>query len=107
MEHHNSIALCEAVAELTNQMLLAAREQDWDRLTDLESSCAQYIEQLKIMKDALPLSSEAQKRKVASIKRILADDREIRNLVSPWMARLSVMINSSQTEKKLTRAYGQ
>lgn len=107
MEHHNSIALCEAVAELTNQMLLAAREQDWDRLTDLEGSCAQYIEQLKIMKDALPLSSEAQKRKVASIKRILADDREIRNLVSPWMARLSVMINSSQTEKKLTRAYGQ
>lgn len=107
MEYHNTIVLCEAVAELTNQMLLAARQQDWDRLTELESSCAQYIEQLKMMKDALPLSSDAQQRKVASIKRILADDREIRNLVSPWMARLSSMINSSQTEMKLTRFYGQ
>lgn len=107
MEYHNTIALCEAVAELTNQMLLAAQQQDWDRLTDLEGSCARHVEQLKTMKDAAPLPSDARQRKVASIKRILADDREIRNLVSPWMVRLNSMINSNQTEKKLTRAYGQ
>ncbi|HSH71467.1 MAG TPA: flagellar protein FliT [Methylophilaceae bacterium] len=107
MDHHNTIALYEAVAELTNQMLLAAKQQDWDKLAELELSCAQYVEKLKSVEDAVPLPSEARERKVASIKSILADDREIRNLVSPWMVKLNSMINSNQTEKKLTQAYRQ
>lgn len=105
MEYQNTIALYEAVAELTNQMLLAAKRQDWDKLTELERICAQHIESLKIIKDALPLPSDARERKVASIKSILADDREIRNLVSPWMVRLNLMINSGQMESKLKRIY--
>jgi len=107
MDHHNTIALYEAVAQLTNQMLVAAKQQDWDKLTELESSCAQYVERLKSMEDTTPLPVEARERKVASIKSILADDREIRNLVSPWMVKLNSMINSNQTEKKLTQAYRQ
>ncbi len=106
MAYHNTIALYEAVAGLTKQMLLAAKQQDWDKLTELERSCAQHVETLKIIEDALPLTSDARERKVASIKSILADDREIRNLVSPWMVRLNSMMNSNQTEKKLTSAYG-
>jgi len=107
MEHYNTIALYEAVAKLTNQMLLAAKQQDWDKLAELESSCALYVEQLKATEDAAPLPTEARERKVASIKSILADDREIRNLVSPWMVKLNSMINSNQTEKKLTHTYRQ
>lgn len=105
MEHQNTIAIYETVAQLTKQMLVAARQQDWDKLEELETSCAQHVAQLKTMEDALPLASDARERKVASIKSILADDREIRNLVSPWMVRLNTLINSYHTESKLTRAY--
>jgi len=105
MEHQNTITLYESVASLTNQMLLAAKQQDWDKLTELESSCAQHVAKLKIIEDALPLPSDARARKVASIKSILADDREIRNLVSPWMVRLNSMIYSNQKEQKLTQTY--
>lgn len=107
MEYHNTIALYEAVADLTNQMLQAAQQQDWDRLTELESNCALYVEQLKQTEDGSSLSADARERKVSSIKRILADDREIRNLVSPWMVKLNSMINSNHTEKKLSQAYRQ
>ena len=107
MEYQNTIALYEDVAELTKQMLTAARQQDWDKLTELETSCAQHVAQLKMIKDALPLAQESRERKVASIKSILEDDREIRNLVSPWMARLNTLINSHKTNSKVTRAYGQ
>jgi len=107
MEYQNTIALYEEVAELTKLMLLAARQQDWDKLTELESRCAQHVAHLKMIKDALPLPKEGRERKVASIKSILADDREIRNLVSPWMARLNLLINSHKMERKVTRAYGQ
>jgi len=107
MEHHNTIALYEEVAKVTKQMLAAARQQEWDRLADLESSCAEYVAQLKVLEVSVTLNSDARERKVASIKQILADDKEIRTLVSPWMAKLSSMMNSNQTEKKLNRTYGQ
>ncbi|MEI8362398.1 MAG: flagellar protein FliT [Betaproteobacteria bacterium] len=108
MEYQNTIALYEDVAELTKQMLSAARQQDWDKLTELETSCAQHVVHLKMIKEALPLAKDGRERKVASIKSILEDDREIRNLVSPWMARLNLLINSyNNTGGKVTRAYGQ
>ncbi|MGB7815722.1 MAG: flagellar protein FliT [Methylotenera sp.] len=107
MENKNTVAIYDTIAELTNQMLMAAKLHDWDLLLELESSCAEHVEKLKFFKDELPLSSDTHERKVANIKRILADDREIRDLISPRMARLSSLISSSQTGKKLTRAYGQ
>lgn len=106
MEYQNTIAVYEAVAKLTSQMLLAARQQDWDKLTNLEHSCAQHVEMLKVIQEVTPLPKEARERKVASIKSILADDREIRNLVSPWMVRLNSMISSNHMEQRLTRTYG-
>jgi len=107
MKYQNTIALYEDVAELTKQMLSAARQQDWDKLTELETRCAQHVAHLKMIKVALPLAKEGRERKVASIKSILEDDREIRNLVSPWMARLNLLINSHNTGGKVARAYGQ
>lgn len=105
MEYPNTIVIYETVAKLTNQMLSAAKQQDWDRLAELEAQCAECVENLKMVEDALPLAAEARERKVASIKSILADDREIRNLVSPWMVRLNTLINSYHTESKLARVY--
>jgi flagellar protein FliT len=106
MEYQTTIALYESLAELTRQMLVAARQEDWELLTTLEKRCAQHVEDLKIIKESMPLPTDDYARKVASIKSILKDDREIRNLVSPWMVRLNSMIYSNQTEQKLGRTYG-
>lgn len=106
MEYQTTIAVYESLAELTNQMLLAARQEDWEQLTTLEKKCAEHVESLKLIKDAMPLPTDDYARKVASIKSILKDDREIRNLVSPWMVRLNAMIYSNQTEQKLGRTFG-
>ena len=105
MEYSNTIAIYETVAGLTNQMLLAAQQQDWDTLAELEKSCAEHVESLKNVDEKLPIASDARERKIASIKHILANDREIRNLVSPWMVRLNTLISSYHTESKLTRTY--
>ncbi len=95
MQYENICSLYESVAELTNQMLLAAKNQDWDQLSELEISCANYNEQIRDYADLEPLSREAQARKLKSIKLILANDREIRNLMAPWMMKLNSMLNRS------------
>ena len=43
---------------------------------------------------------------VELIKQVLADDRRIRDLTSPWMAQLSKLISSNGTQRRLANAYG-
>jgi len=93
MSYENICSLYESVAELTNQMLVAAKNHDWDELSELEIACADYNEQIRDYADFEPVSGEAKARKLKSIKLILANDREIRDLMAPWMLKLNNMLN--------------
>jgi flagellar protein FliT len=106
MNRLEMITLYENVAVLTGHMLDAARSSDWDRLVELESLCTKHVQTLR--ENPLPprLAGQERDRKVELINRILADDREIRMLTEPWMARLTTLINSTGVERKLSKAYG-
>lgn len=107
MAYQNTVHIYEAIESLSNQMLAAAKESDWDQLVELEKSCAQHVQQLKLYQNVLPLSKELQAKKKSCIERILANDSQIRDLVSPEMATLSALIKSSQNGKKLSSKYGE
>ncbi|MFL6659895.1 MAG: flagellar protein FliT [Massilia sp.] len=107
MNSEQVISVYETVSDLTGQMLQAAQSRDWENLAVLESHCASHIERLKENEPpaaALPAALRA--RKVAIIHRILAHDREIRDLTTPWMAELAALISNSGAERRLARAYG-
>jgi flagellar protein FliT len=96
----NTVILYEEVAHITKHMLAAAQAQDWEKLATLEDHCAKYVERLKSFEYEPPLTGEAYTRKLASIKSILADDREIRNLVAPWMVKLNSMLSTQQVQTR-------
>lgn len=107
MDTQEILSLYENVAEITDQMLSAARTGDWERLAALESHCSSQVEILKQNdKSRQPLTPLAREKKTRIIKKILDDDRQIRDITEPWMAQLSAMINSVGTERKLSQAYG-
>lgn len=106
MNSQEVIALYETVAVITDQMLSAARSGDWDQLALLESRCAGHVATLKMDEPPAQLTREIRVRKVQIIKQILADDREIRNIAEPWMAKLALLINTSGAQRKLTQTYG-
>lgn len=106
MNSDDVISLYESVSDLTGKMLAAAQSGNWDHLVELESDCASRVQVLRDGEAVTPLNSERRMRKVAIIKKILADDRAIRDLTSPWMARLSAMMQSTGAERKLANAYG-
>jgi flagellar protein FliT len=107
MNSQEVISLYETVAEITDQMLAAARTGDWELLAELESRCSSHVEVLRNNESPREvLTAAAREKKVRIIKKILADDREIRNITEPWMARLSTMMKSAGTERKLSQAYG-
>lgn len=106
MNGEEIIAAYESVAQITGQMLNAARIGAWDDLVSLESRCARHVQALE--KDEIPikLTGELRNRKIAVIKKILANDKEIRGITEPWMQRLSNLMQSNATERKLSMTYG-
>jgi flagellar protein FliT len=106
MNSEEILSLYETVAGISDQMLAAARARDWEQLVALESRCAGHVRVLKSGEPPMPLTGAVRERKVRIIKKILADDREIRAITEPWMGELSMLINSAGTERKLSKAYG-
>jgi len=95
----------ETMAVITAQMLRAANDSDWDRLALLEQQCALHVRQLK-ESEPQPLAGPQRVKKVNAIRRMLDADRQIRDLTTPWMAKLSAMIGNTSTERRVARAYG-
>lgn len=106
MNSEQIISIYEAVSSLTGQMLAAAQTRDWENLAALESHCTNHVAQLKQAEPALPLTGELRAKKIRIIHKIMAQDREIRNLTEPWMAELAALMTNAGTERKLARAYG-
>lgn len=85
----------EFLSSLTAQMREAATRGDWDKLAELEKQCSQRAETMQAQDASTPLNESARLRKVALIRKILADDAEIRNYTDPWMAQLQHSIQGA------------
>ncbi len=105
MNSQEIISLYESIADLTGQMLAAARDGDWERLAGLESHCTGHVATLKSEEPHTALSGIARERKVKIIQKILEDDRAIRSLTQPWTLQLSALMNSN-TERNLSKTRG-
>ena len=105
MNHQQILAIYEEVAGITSKMLDAARDSDWDSLISLEAHCANRINILKVSDQRPPMNENERQRKLSIIKKILADDNEIRTITEPRLAQLASLISSSGNERKLNHAY--
>jgi flagellar protein FliT len=101
------LAHYESIAHVSQLMLQAAWRNDWDTLIDAEECCASLIERLKEAGDpARVLDDEGRKRKHELIRKVLADDAQIRDLTQPWLRQLSVHVGDARTARALASTYG-
>jgi len=105
MNSQEVVSLYEAIAVLTDEMVVAARNGNWMQLATLENACAQHIATIKCSENEIAQGA-VRERKIQVIQKILADDRAIRNFTEPWMEALSMQISSVKTKRKLANAYG-
>ena len=96
----------EALVGVSARMLGAARGNDLDGLAVAESECAALIARLRSLGDGPDLSTEGARRKMAIIRRVLADDAQIRDLTQPWLRKLELLIGGTAAHKKVHEAYG-
>ena len=96
----------ESAAKLMEQMLIAARQNAWEKVTELEQSYMLKIEVVKTLEQNMRLASETLSpelhvRKQELVQKIMADDGEIRNLLYPVMHRITDMIFDAQLHARI------
>lgn len=94
------------MADASQRMLRAARDGDWDKVCEVEQECTRLIVELSRMGDLAPTDPELRRQKLGLMKRVLADDAEIRVLSQPWLKKLDALMRSPETAARLDRAYG-
>jgi flagellar protein FliT len=99
------MATYEALLGISAHMLEAARSSDWERLVDLETDCRNLVAGLRAQDAWEPLTDPLRIRKAAIIRKVLADDAEIRRITEPWMTTLQYLLRSVTHERTLQRAY--
>jgi len=102
---HPVIENYESLSSLTGQMRVAATQGQWDDLVELEKQCSERVASMKALDASTPLDESARLHKVALIRKILADDAEIRNQTEPWMKQMQRIMQSAQQENRLLEAY--
>jgi len=100
------LELYASIAAASALMLEAAKESNWDRLVELEQNCRALIGKLKLTDGCAGAGANFVERKVAFIRKVLADDAEIRRYTEPWMNELTAYLGSARQQHRLQRAYG-
>lgn len=95
----------ESLANITEQMRLAAMQGEWDLLSELEEKSKAHVAEMKSL-DLAPIDEKTRMRKVQLIKKILADDAEIRSKTELWMNQLQRIMQNARSEDRLQKAYG-
>ncbi len=101
----NIISCYESIALVSARMLEAARAGAWDDLLAAEADCARQIEALRQLGAGAPMSEAARARRVELLRRILADDAEVRALTQPWLATLDQFLNGRDMQRRVQGTY--
>ena len=82
----------EAIATASSNMLDAARMADWDRLVKAEAECASLINEARDLRNACDCSAAGEARRLSALRKVMADDAEIRALMQPWLGKLQLVL---------------
>lgn len=104
-ESEHILDLYGSIAAKSGEMVVAAKNSEWDRLIALEQDCRALIETLKRTDAGADTGARFVQRKFALIRKALADDAEVRKFTEPWMTRLEAYLGSARQEHRLQRAY--
>ena len=96
----------EFLSDLTSQMRDAAIQGEWDRLAGIQLQCSEQVAAMRPVDATTTLDESSRQRKIHLIKKILADDAEIRNHTEVWMDQLQRIMQNNRQERRLLQIYG-
>ncbi|HEY9460472.1 MAG TPA: flagellar protein FliT [Paralcaligenes sp.] len=103
MSNSNSILRqYQIIASLSGQMLAQARLNQWDSVIILGK---QYHEAVEDLRHIDPISGADRLLRGDLLAQILSDDARIRDLATPELARLSLLLGAMRRQQSVFRTY--
>lgn len=99
------LARYEAIAVISVQMVMAARNAAWNDLVLLQDEYRHLVDALKDSESSERLSEDDRARKFDLIRQILANDATVRDLANPRMAKLQALFAPSRPAIVLKELY--
>lgn len=94
----------ESILALANRMRAAADLSEWDQLVELEQ---EYSRRVADLSSTIDMPDDATRMQLIQIlRRILANDAEIRSRAEIRIGQLAGDIQSNRQEQRLNQAYG-
>lgn len=84
----------EDIAAASGRMLEAARTADWECLVRAETECTSLISKARDLRAAGDCSAAGEARRLSALRKVMADDAEIRALMQPWLATLDRVLGA-------------
>lgn len=107
-DNREIMSLYAKIANQSEMMLQAAQKGSWDELCAAEEVVSKLIhdlQTLKLVKES-DLNELERIEHITYLKKILADDAEIRNLTEPRLRQLEEFLRASTNTRKLSNSYG-
>ncbi|MEM5439622.1 flagellar protein FliT [Paraburkholderia diazotrophica] len=99
------LARYEAIAVISVQMVMAARNAAWNDLVLLQDEYRVLVDALKNAESSERLSEDDRARKFDLIRQILANDATVRDLANPRMAKLQALFAPTRPAIVLKELY--
>ena len=96
----------DSILHVVEQMLSAAREDNWDTVIELQERYSALVDTLRPADGSFPLDQSQSIRKQDLTRRILSDEATIRELTASRLERLSALLASSRHTRALHEMYG-
>lgn len=90
------MSLYQTMANLSEQMVLSAREGDWDQVTETEQQVARIAADLSARPTPEPRDEQDRTQRVMLLKQMLRNDAIVRELAQPWLQELSRILKNGQ-----------
>ena len=92
----------EIIAEISGHMLRQARSNDWSTVIELSKNYYEAVEQLRRF---APLDQNDKIARKSLLSKILDDDARIRDLVSPELQRLGMLLGNMKRHQSVLETY--
>ncbi|WP_241523845.1 flagella biosynthesis regulatory protein FliT [Chimaeribacter coloradensis] len=104
--HPHLITAYQQILTLSGQMLVLARQEQWQELVELEISYAKAVEYTAALpvNDGVP--DQVQETIRSMLARILDNEGQVKQLLNARMDKLAELIGNTGRKKDLHHAYG-
>ncbi len=94
------------IADITDAMLGAARQDDWQLVLQLGQQYCELTEAIRRIDNRVSLDDDDRAQKHDFIVRILENDAMTRDLAMPQLARLGDLLGRMKRQQSLINTYG-